>query len=504
MRSKSTLKNIITSIIQNLVLVICGFIVPKLIITNYGSNVNGLITSITQFLAYITLLESGIGPVIKARLYKPLANKDNKEIENILSSSNKFFRVISKIFIIYVLILCFVYPMLVNSEFNRLFSISLLLIISFSILSEYFFGLTYTLLLQADQKTYVTALFKIITTIINTICIVVLIKFNANIFLVKLISTLILVIRPILINIYVKKKYNLTFNNVDKNYKLENKWDGLAQHIAAVVHNNTDIIVLTLFSTMTEVSVYSIYLLIISGIKNFVSSLTGGIDATFGDMIAKGENEKLNKSFKAYETIYLTIISIIFSCTIVLIIPFVSVYTMNIKDANYIRPLFATLIVLAEALHSIRLPYSSITLAAGHFKETMKGAWFEAISNLLISIVLVFKFGIEGVAIGTLFAMLVRTVEFNIHTSKNILYSDHKKGLLKPVVAVLEIVLIYLLLNNFNILEINSYTTWLIHSFIVLIITTIIIFIINYVLYKNDFKNLKSVFQNILRRKVIN
>ena len=63
----------------------------------------------------------------------------------------------------------------------------------------------------------------------------------------------------------------------------------------------------------------------------------------------------------------------------------------------------------------------SITLAAGHFKETRKGAWLEAFINLTLSIILVFKFGIVGVAIGTLVAMIIRTAEFMYHTSKYIL-----------------------------------------------------------------------------------
>lgn len=56
-------------------ILICGFIVPKVIITNFGSNVNGLVSSITQFLAYITLLEAGMGPVVKSALYGPIAKK---------------------------------------------------------------------------------------------------------------------------------------------------------------------------------------------------------------------------------------------------------------------------------------------------------------------------------------------------------------------------------------------------------------------------------------------
>ena len=66
MRSKKAVKNIVTSLLQQLVSIICGLIVPRAIIGAFGSNVNGLIASITQFLGYITLLEVGIGPVIKS------------------------------------------------------------------------------------------------------------------------------------------------------------------------------------------------------------------------------------------------------------------------------------------------------------------------------------------------------------------------------------------------------------------------------------------------------
>ena len=69
-------KNIVINIILQVTTICSGLIIPRLIIKTYGSNVNGLISSITQFLSYIALLEGGIGGVIKAVLYKPLLNKD--------------------------------------------------------------------------------------------------------------------------------------------------------------------------------------------------------------------------------------------------------------------------------------------------------------------------------------------------------------------------------------------------------------------------------------------
>ena len=78
MRQKKLILNTSMSLILQLVTIICGFILPKMIMTTYGSNVNGMISSIAQFLSVITFLEFGIGAVIQASLYKPLANHDNK------------------------------------------------------------------------------------------------------------------------------------------------------------------------------------------------------------------------------------------------------------------------------------------------------------------------------------------------------------------------------------------------------------------------------------------
>lgn len=503
MRSKKAIINIISSLMLQLVTIICGFIVPKLIIESFGSNVNGLVTAITQFLAYITLLESGFGPVVKSILYKPIANKNKEEIEKILKASEKFFRIISYIFIVYIIILCFALPIIVSNEFDIWFTLSLVIIISISTFAEYYFGMTYKLYLQAEQRTYVTSIIQIGTTILNTIMIVLLIHFRANIQIVKLFSAIIFVFRPILQNIYVKKKYNINLKNVNENYKIKQKWNGLAQHIASVIHNNTDAVVLTIFSNTVEVSVYSIYLLVVTGVKNLVQAFTGGVDASFGDMIAKGEKQALNNSFKVYELFYFTLTTIIFIVTFLLIVPFVSIYTIGITDANYIRPVFAYLLVLAEFMWTIRLPYSSITLAAGHFRETMKGAWVESGLNIVLSVILVFKFGIIGVAIGTLVAMFVRTIEFMYHTSKYILDRSTLYTFKRLLIIAIEIILVVIIANLIPSINVINYITWAIQAIIIALITSIVVITINCLVYKEDVKGLAGMIKRIIFRKKV-
>lgn len=434
-------------------------------------------------------------------MYKPIANKDKKQIENILKASERFFRVIAIIFIVYLIVLSIVYPTIVSGQFAYIYTLSLVLIISISTLAEYFFGMTYTLYLQAEQKTYITSVVQMVGYILNTIAIFVLVKCSASIQIVKLVSSMIFVFRPIVQNIYVKKKYNINLKDADKNYQLKQKWDGLAQHIASVVHNNTDITILTFFTQIAEVSVYSVYYLVVKGIKSIIQAFTGGIDASFGDMIAKGEQEQLNKSFKTYELFYHTITTIAYICTILLIVPFVAVYTLGITDANYIRPTFAALLVVAEFIWALRLPYSSITLAAGHFKQTKKGAWVEAISNIAISLIFVWKYGIVGVAIGTLVAMLIRTVEFVYHTNKYILERNQKSSLIRFGIITMQVIVVALLSKFLPTYEFTSYFVWIKYACMVFALTVLIVVPVNLVVYKNDAKNLIGIVKRILFRK---
>lgn len=503
MRSKKALKNIVVSLVQQIVTIICGLILPRMIIGTYGSNVNGLISSITQFLSYITLLESGVGPVIKSVLYTPIAKKDKKQIERILKSGQRFFNVIAYIFIAYLVILSFIYPQIVSSEFETGYTISLLLIISISTFAQYFFGMTYQLYLQAEQKTYITSGIQAITTILNTVISIILIKLGMNIHIVKLFSAAIFVLRPLVQNIYVKKKYNINLKEVDNSFKLKQKWDGLAQHIAAVIHGNTDVTILTIFTNTAEVSVYTVYLFVVNGIKNLVQALTGGMDASFGDMYARNEKEHLNKSFKNYEFFYYTIVTIIFTCTLCLIIPFITVYTKGIEDINYIRPLFGALIVIAEYIWAIRLPYNSLILATGHFKQTQTGAWIEAISNILISIILVNKLGIIGVTIGTLIAMLIRTIEFMFYTAKNILERNWKYAFRHFLITIIETIIIYIcsyyIMRNVKFI---NYAGLIEYGIIILAISCIIVVITNSIIYREQAKETVNMLKNnLIKRK---
>ena len=116
MRKRRAIFNIITSMLFQIVTIISGFIIPKLIITTFGTSINGLVSSATQFLSYISLLEAGIGGVARASLYIPLSKKDNKRITSIIYTLESFFRKIALIFLAYLIVIAILFKYISNNE----------------------------------------------------------------------------------------------------------------------------------------------------------------------------------------------------------------------------------------------------------------------------------------------------------------------------------------------------------------------------------------------------
>lgn len=497
-RGKKLALNTITSLGLQVVNVICGFILPRLILESFGSDVNGLVNSITQFLGVITLLDLGVGAVVQSALYKPLAENDTDTISKIYVSANKFFRRLAEILLVYVVLLMIFYPMLVNKSFGHMYTALLIAAICISSFAQYYFGIVNSLLLNADQRGYIQYTAQIITLILNTIACYIVIKLGASIQIVKLTTSLIFLIRPFFLVLYVKKHYSINRKITYTEEPIKQKWNGMAQHFAAYVLSGTDNIVLTLFSSLANVSIYSVYYLAIAGVRSALLSMTNGFQSLIGEMLAKKETVKLNNFFGYVEWFLHTGTTLIFGCTGVLLVNFVRVYTNGINDADYIQPLFAVLITVANAGHCLRLPYNILILAAGHYKQTQSNYIVAMILNIVISIATVKIWGLVGVSIGTLVAMAYQTVWMARYDSKNIICWPFKNFLKQCGVDAITVIIASLATFKIPMLSI-SYISWFLLAFEVFAIWFAIAVLVNIVFYR---ERVSSMFKRIKGRFV--
>ena len=470
MEKRRIIVNIICSLLLQVVTIVSGFILPKIIISSLGSETNGLVASINQFLNYVVLLEGGVSGVITASLYQPLSTNDKKKVSSIIRTTKRFFNQIGIVFVVYMCVVAFCYPLFTKTSQSYWYVVALTFVLGSNLLVQYFISLSYRLLLKADRKVYVESIVQLIVVVLNLVLVLITIKIYRDILVVKLVSAIVFLIQPIAFATYVNKNYHLDRHAPIDNTSIKQRWDGFGQNLAFFIHSNTDIVVLTIFKNLTSVSVYSIYNMIVMALKNLVISI--------------------NEAFELYEFGLYYVATIMFSCCLVLILPFVKVYTTNITDANYLQPVFAVLLVLAEFVYCIRDPYVAVAYASGKFRETSKYAIIEALINIVISVILVRSLGLAGIAIGTLIAMVYRMIAHVIYLQKNILFRSLKHFVKKMLVFTFSGSCVVLLARFLKVDRCINIGQWLVNAVIVGIGSVLVITLISSIFFKSTVKKL--------------
>ena len=483
-------KNVLASLVYQVLTIIYVLIVPQIVLRSFGSEVNGLVSSLNQFLNYISLLEGGLTGVILAALYKPLAVKDYKKISGILKAANAFFRKLAVIFGVYTIVLAVVYPLVVHTSFSWGYVFSLTIIISLSIFVQYFFALSYRILINADQKGYIVYLILMLFMVVNFFFTILVVCVWNEIHVLKLLSTVAFLIQPVAFNAYVKKYYPLDKNVSPDQEAIAQRWDGFSQNIAFFIHSNTDVVVLTLVGTLTDVSIYSVYLLVINALKTLMIAISSSLAPGLGNALATLSKEKVNEVFDSYEFGISFLTVFIFTCGALLVTPFVGIYTKGIQDANYYQPLFGYLMMAAEGIYCFRDPYVNLAYISGKFRETAKYAYAECVINIGLSVVLVFRFGLIGVAIGTLVSMLYRMIAHMIYISKNIIDRPILKSLKCCVVFSCSVAISSGLVNFFIHRTANDYVTLVINAIGTSAIVMATMLLFSFFFYKNNLKKL--------------
>jgi O-antigen/teichoic acid export membrane protein len=481
--------------------IISAFLLPRLVLTNFGSSVNGATQTINQFIGVISLLSSGVGAVTMAALYKPLAENDIIGLSAIANATQMFLKKVSKIFVLSLIILASIFPIFLIEEFDYLFSFTLVIILGIGTFSNYYFGLTYKTILNADQKQYINIIIQMLTLVFHTISSVILINCGYSILLVKLVSALIFSLNPILVYIYVHKKYKID-KTVTPNFEaIKQRWDAFVHQITNLINNNTDLIILLIFTNAREASVFSVYYLVYNGVLTLIASIITGVQSAFGNMLAKNELFLVKRSLQTFEFILHSLSIVVFVSMAKLLIPFVELYTIGITDIDYTRPLFAYIISMTGFLVAIRVPYQVLSRAAGHYRETRKGAIIEAILNIVISLSLVIPLGIVGLAIGTLVATLYRSLDFGIYISKNIVHRKLSHLTKRMIISLINCIMIILIILILDFSNYNNWYNWIINAIIITVIGTVTTVIFSVIFYKEDFIMALNIIKNLFRKK---
>lgn len=500
MRTKNFINNALSAALLQIITMMVGFVIPRLILKSYGSEMNGLVNSILQFISFFSLVESGLAGAAVYALYKPIADQDIKGINSILTASRNYYVRTGMIFVSLVLILSFFYPSFVSSTYLSNFEVGLLVVVlGLTGTIDFFLMAKYRVLLTASQKFYILSFSSIFHIILNTIFIVTLSYFGFHITILYSAASISVLLRSVFLHIYVKKKYNYVSYKEEPNYKaLDKQFDVLILQILGSFRVGTPILVATIFTSLTTISVYTVYNMIFLGVNGVLSIFTSGISASFGDVIVRGEKSAFQKAYREFEYGYYIVIAWVYSCTLILIMPFISIYTAGINDAEYILPILGFMFVVNGLLQNLKTPQGMLVIAAGKYRETRVQSIIQGAIGLIASVVLVQSWGLIGILGGMCVAEFYRLIDLLFYIPRNITHLKVSSTIFRLLRVILIIALCYIPFT-FIRLKPGNYTDWISNALIVSIFCFIVTIFLNFIFERQLFKDLLYRIHKIIK-----
>lgn len=506
MRTKQAFMNATFSLMLQVVLAISGLLVPRFFIAVYGSAVNGLVSSVTQFITYLSLVEAGVGAAGTVALYKPLADKDDQRVSGILSATRVFYKRSGFIFVGLVSLLVAFYPFIVNSEIQDGSFVRLMIVLlSISGIVDYFFLGKYRVLLMADQRGYVLYGFQIIGTIIMTALSLWQIHIGCSALVVKGTAAAVYIGRSIAAILYCKHHYkDYKFNAPPSKEAFTQRNAALVHQIVGVIANNAAPVLLTVMvkkDALSEVSVYATYNLVAYSLSTLLTSLTTGLTPSFGEVISKDEKGVLKSSYSIYEMVMFLLIFVCYVCMALLLYPFISLYSAQFNDAtNYVRVELVVLFTLAGVLQAIRQPALTVICAAGHYKQTQGRAVVELIISLVFSLALTPKFGIVGVMIAMCMSYLYRTTDIILYSAKYFLNGTLKKTLMRLLRNGMTMAGLITLGILFLPHDVTNWFAWIFQAGVIGVASVVSFILVNFVFEPQEIKGIFKLGLGILKR----
>ena len=493
-KKKSTFYTIALSVLNTIIQTLCNLIYINLLVRNYGSSVNGLISSITQFVSLFSVLEGGFTNAIIVALYKPLMENDYKRVNDILYTGKKFLSKAATLIATGVLIGGSIYIGIIDSPISINQTSIIMIICLFTTVSSLYNVSLNSIVLQGSNMEYIAQGYSMVARIVSAVLQILLVILKVNIvyvFSCTLLNNLILVI---MLKRKIKRDLSfITYSGQENHGYIKGTKDVLTQKIANTVFESTDLILVSTCINLAAASVYSIYNQVFRSIYNLFLGISRGPNHSFGQLFAERSNQKSKELYREYTTIIYLIAGSLFTITGCLTRPFLQVYTHDFTDYNYINIGLVIVFFSFFYLRSINSAYSMALNVTGNFKLQNKQMIVASFLNIVLSYSFIRYLGLISIVLGSFISTTV-IVEANMYQSFKFL---NRKGLLKEHIILWSNYLYNLLIVrisfNFSFCG-SSYFSWLILAIPVAIISIILVVLFNMIYFHKEIRNLITRF----------
>jgi len=497
-------KNLLVGVGCQLVAMLLGILVPKLVLNNYGSEINGLLSSVTNIYACMALVEAGVAAASCQALYKALAKKTKDDANAVLSATNIYYRRTGLIYSGLIIAFSLIYPLFIKSDIPFWTIFLVILFNGLGNVINFFFHGKYLFLLKADGKNYVRSGIEMTINVLKQISKIVLISLGFDVVLVQLAAMLMSFAQMIYITYYIKKHYSWIDLTVKPDYEsISQSKNVLVHEINFLITTNVDTVLLTVFSTLKQVSVYALYNLLYSMVHKIIHSVQEALEFKVAYAFHT-DREAFLKIFKAYEVYYITFSFVLYTVVSYFALPFMAVYTKGVDDVDYLLSNLPLVFAVVFLMTGAKYPSLSMVHIANHFKQTQNSAIIEAVINIVASIVLIHFFGIYGALLGTAASSFYRA-NYLIHYVNKKIINRSSFSTYKCLIVNFALFALIMYLNRYFVFDMASYWELVLYAIPYTMVVFAIYFTVSAIIEPKTFGFVfKTVKRMVFSREVTN
>ena len=496
-RVSKSLKNAEVNLIFYFLAIFLAFFSRKIFLDCLGAEFIGLNGTLSNILGYLNLVELGIGRSIGYLLYKPLQQNNELEISEILSVFGYLYNWIGSIILGVGIVISMFFPLIFG---NTTLGLGIVYFSFYSILGSSLIGyfINYRqILLSADQKNYLVAIYTQSVNIIKIFLQIYLAYNYKNLYLWVAIEFLFGIIGCIILNWKINSEYPWLKTNKTKGRILLKKYPSILTYTRQIfIHKIKDFLIyrsdelfIFLFVSLKMVAFYGNYTIIATKVGQLFSSVLGSMEASIGNLVAEGNKQNILKVFWEITTIRHFVGGFLCFSIYHFIEPFICLWL----GPEYILSRdILILLVLSIYIGTSRGSVDMFNATHGLFADTWT-AWLELFMTIIITLVGGYYWGIAGIllnkVITTTLIGLFWKPYYLFHSGLNISYSVYWKGASRNfIVSIISFVTAHTIYNTFSLTP-NNYLELLYYGLIGVIIYLVINLTLIYLFCKgaNDF-----------------
>lgn len=504
MRTKKTILNMISDTVPFIIMAVLGFM--KIRAYNYylGQEFYGLNQLFLQVFSYLNLAEAGFGAAIVYALYKPVSDDNKEKINRILSGARIIFKRIGIVILMVGFILSFFMDYLIKDNPTSTLYTQILFIIYLITSTGNYFVFAPRFMLQADQNKYLINWANNIIRILQIVTEIILLILGFDLMVIFISYFIYMIIANVIINKITYKNYPWISVYEKPDFSTYGNTKHVFMHrIGSSIALGTDNIILAAFMGLQMVAVYSTYNYVIQFIISITGKIINSAQESFGNFfINKDKTEGINTYWEMNAFLFF-MGGILFTVTSISINDFIYLWMGSELLVSNITALLFCIIFYYRIVRG-----SSIVIVngIGAFKETKWQALFEGLINLCLSILLINKYGMNGILAATIISYLVTGFWFvPNYIFNNVFNQSVSKYYLNYALNVIILVVINILSHKvFTIIgfykDNENLLQWIFDSIWVTIIVALVYFCIYFVFFKH-FRMFISRFTNVYKKR---